>query len=243
MRLLLTRPQADAERTAATLRARGHEVIVAPLLELEVVPDADLGSGSGSGPGSDPWTALLVTSGNAVRAIAQHRRRDELRAVKVFTVGDRTAQAMRDCGFLDVTSAAGNVNDLAALVAARLQPPARLLYLAGEERSGDLAGLLRGENFTTDTALVYRAVIAADLPHQAAAALKAGLDGVLHFSRRSAEAYIGAARQAGLLQDALGKPVHYCLSGRIAAPLQDAGAVHIRVAAVPEELALIELCH
>jgi len=150
MRILLTRPQADAQRTAAALRARGHEVIIAPLFDLEILPDADLGDGS--------WSAILVTSANAVRAISGHRRRDELRALAVFTVGDRTAQAMRDCGFTNVASAGGNVNDLAGLVAAHLKPPSHLLYLAGEERSGDLAGLLRGQNFGVHTALVYRAV-------------------------------------------------------------------------------------
>jgi uroporphyrinogen-III synthase len=234
VRILLTRPQADAGRTASALRARGHEVIIAPLLELELLYDAELGTG--------PWTALLLTSGNAVRAIAGHKRRDELRGGKVFTVGDRTAQAMRECGFTDVTSAAGNVNDLAALIAARLQPPARLLYLAGEERSGDLAGLLRGKTFVVDTVLVYRAVAAADLPRAAAAALAAGLDGVFHFSRRSAEAYLDAARHSDLLQEALSKPIHYCLSGRIAEPLTAAGAANVRIAARPDEAALIELC-
>lgn len=234
MRILITRPQADAARTAAALRARGHEVVIAPLLDLEFLSDAALGAG--------PWTALLVTSANAVRAFASHKRRDELRGSKVFTVGDRTAQAMRDCGFADVVSAAGNVNDLAALIAARLQPPARLLYLAGEERSGDLAGLLRSKNFAVDTVLVYRAVTIGALPRAAAAALARGLDGVFHFSRRSAEAYLDAARHSGLLQDALGKPVHYCLSGRIAEPLRDAGAANVRIAARPDEAALIELC-
>ena len=234
MRILLTRPQADAERTALALRGRGHEVVVAPLLDLELLSDADLGVG--------PWIALLVTSGNAVRAIASHRRRGELRSLKVFTVGDRTAQAMRDCGFADVTSAAGNVHDLAALVAARLQPPARLLYLAGEERSGDLAGLLRERNFVVETVLVYRAVAATDLPHAAATALAAGLDGVFHFSRRSAEAYLDAARRSNLLRAAIEQPTHYCLSGRIAEPLREAGAANIRIAARPDETALIELC-
>ena len=32
MRLLVTRPEPDATRTAETLRARGHDVLVAPLL-------------------------------------------------------------------------------------------------------------------------------------------------------------------------------------------------------------------
>jgi uroporphyrinogen-III synthase len=234
VRILLTRPQADAQRTAAALRARGHEVVIAPLLDLELLLEADLGDG--------PWAALLVTSANAVRAIAQHRRRDELRGIAVFTVGDRTAQAMRDCGFATVTSAAGDVGDLATLVVAQLRSPARLLYLAGEERSGDLAGLLRARNFAVHTALVYRAVIATELPRDAAIALAGGIGGVLHFSRRSAEAYVSAARHSGLLDDALAKPIHYCLSARIAVPLQDAGATNVRVAARPDEAALIELC-
>jgi uroporphyrinogen-III synthase len=234
MRILLTRPQADAQRTAAALRARGHEVVIAPLLDLELLPKADLDAG--------PWAALLVTSANAVRAIAQHPRRDELRSIAVFTVGDRTAQAMRDCGFAAVTSAAGNVGDLATLVVTQLKPPARLLYLAGEERSGDLAGLLRARDFTVHTALVYRAVVTTDLPRNAADALAAGLGGVLHFSRRSAEAYVNAARSSGLLERALASPIHYCLSGRIAEPLRDAGATNIQIAVRPDEAALIELC-
>jgi uroporphyrinogen-III synthase len=234
VRLLLTRPQADAERTAATLRARGHGVMVAPLLAIELISDGDLGAG--------PWAAILVTSANAVRAIAGHRRRDELRRIAVFTVGQHTAQAMRDLGFAAVVSADGNVADLAAVVAARTTPGARLLYLAGEERSGDLAGLLRAQNFAVQTALVYRVVTAEMLPRHAADALETAIDGVLHFSRRSAEAYVNAARRAGLDEAALATPIHFCLSARVAEPLVQAGAGTIRIAARPEEAALIELC-
>jgi uroporphyrinogen-III synthase len=234
VRLLLTRPNSDAERTAAALRARGHDVTIAPLLEIELMPNAGLGAG--------PWTAILVTSTNAVRAMAAHPRRDELRDVAVFTVGRHTAQAMREADFAAVVSADGNVTDLAGLVAARVKPKAELLYLAGEERSGDLAGLLRAQNFAVHTALVYRAVTARTLPPHAIEALQAGIDGVLHFSRRSAEVYANAACAAGLLELALARPVHFCLSGRIAEPLLEAGAKTIRTAARPEEAALIELC-
>jgi uroporphyrinogen-III synthase len=234
VRLLLTRPQADAERTAATLRARGHEVMVAPLLAIKLLSDADLGTG--------PWAAILVTSANAVRAMAGHRRRGELHGVAVFTVGQHTALAMHDLGFTAVTSADGNVGDLAALVVARMKPGAQLLYLAGEERSGDLAGLLRAQNFAVQTALVYRAVTAEMLPRNAADALKTAIDGVLHFSRRSAEAYVNAARRAGLNAATLGRPIHFCLSARVAEPLAQAGAGNIRIAARAEEAALIELC-
>jgi uroporphyrinogen-III synthase len=64
----------------------------------------------------------------------------------------------------------------------------------------------------------------------------------LHFSRRSAEAYVNAARSSGLLERALAGPIHYCLSGRIAEPLRDAGATKIQIAMRPDETALIELC-
>ena len=234
MRILLTRPEADAERTAAALRARGHDVIVAPLLKIEILPDAEVGAG--------PWSAIVVTSANAVRAIAGHKRREELRGIPVFTVGQHSAQDMRTAGFTGVSSADGNVIDLADLVAARMKPQAPLLYLAGEARSGDLAGTLRARNFTVHTVLVYRAVTADNLPRHAVDALAAGIDGVLHFSRRSAEAYVNAARNAGLIEAALTGPAHFCLSARVAAPLAQAGAATIRIAARPEEAALIELC-
>ena len=60
MRLAVTRPQADGERTATALRARGHQVQVAPLMRVEPVA-ADLRGG---------WAAVIMTSANAPGAIA-----------------------------------------------------------------------------------------------------------------------------------------------------------------------------
>lgn len=234
MRVLLTRPAADAALTAAALRARGHEPIVAPLLTIEILSDAELGAG--------PWSAILLTSANAIRAIAEHKRRDELRGLPVFAVGAHSAEDIRAAGFADVTSADGNVDDLAKLVAARVMPGAPLLYPAGEERSGDPAGALRAQHLAVHIAVVYRAVVAENFPRPAVAALAAGIDAVLHFSRRSAEAYANAARNSGLLEAALTKPVHYCLSARVAEPLTQAGATKVSIAARPDEAALLALC-
>jgi uroporphyrinogen-III synthase len=232
VRLLVTRSQPDAARTADALRAHGHEPIVAPLLAIETLSQVDLGAG--------PWTAFLVTSANALRGLANHSHRDDVRSVPVFAVGERTAREIRDHGFKSVASAGGNVNDLANLVAARLKPPARLLYLAGEDRAGDLGGMLRAQNFVVDMVVVYRAVAAATLPAPAASALAGGIDGVLHFSRRSAETYVNAARASGMLPAAL-KPAHFCLSAQVAEPLAQAGAAVIRVASRPDQAALIAL--
>jgi len=233
VQLLLTRPVPDAERTAAALRARGHSVIVAPLLRIEPIADAEIGSG--------PWAGVLVTSANAASAIAAHQRLPALVHLPVLAVGDRSAEAMRAAGFADVASAAGDVGDLARLVAARIESGAPLLYLAGLDRSGDLAGALGRRGFVVRTVAIYRAVAAADLARAAAEALKAGIDGVLHFSRRSAEAYVNAARSAGLIDRALAKPIHFCLSAQVAEPLAQAGAADIRIAPKPAEAALIGL--
>jgi uroporphyrinogen-III synthase len=232
MRLLVTRPEPDAERTAAALQARGHSIVIAPLLRIEPL------AGVAIGPG--PWAAVLVTSANVAQAIAGHTRKADLLSLPVFAVGERTAQAMRALGCANVISAGGNAGDLARIVAAHLNAPARLLYLAGEQRSGDLGGELRAKGFAVETVAIYRAVTADILPPEAAAALAGGIDGVLHFSRRSAEAYVEAARAAGLLESAL-RPAHFCLSAQAAAPLQSAGCRMVHVARAPAEAALIDL--
>lgn len=232
MRLLLTRPEPDAKRTAAALRIRGHTVLLAPLMRIEPLANASIGDG--------PWAAILVTSANAAHWLEISESRPALLALPVFAVGARSAHAMRATGFTDVTAADGGVDDLVRLVAARMLPGAALLHLAGEDRSGDLAGDLRGRGFAVRTVAVYRAVVLAKLPQAAADALPAGLDGVLHFSRRSAEAYLSAARAAGMLEAAL-QPAQYCLSRQIAEPLRRAGAGIVRIAPVPSEAALIDL--
>ena len=230
MRLLVTRPEPDNERTAAELRARGHEVMVAPMLRVEPVIDADLGAG--------PWAAVLITSANGARAIAAHKRRGELTALPVLAVGQASATAARAAGFSDVTSADGDGGDLARLAAVRVSGAAMpLLYLAGEERARDLGAELAASGLKVATVAVYRTVKVAALPDDVRAALAAGVvEGVLHFSRRSVESYLDCARDGPALQ-----PIHYCLSARAAEPLQAAGASRIRVAAKPDEAGVLAL--
>ncbi len=233
VRLLVTRPEPDAERTAAALRAHGHVAIVVPLLHIEPVEGAEIAAG--------PFAAILVTSANAALAIARHQRFAELRALPVFAVGEHSAQAMRAAGFIDVASADGDAGDLAHLVARRVKSGAALLYLAGADRAGDLAGSLAAEGFVVHTVAIYRAVTATDLPPAAVDALNRGVDGVLHFSRRSAEAYVHAVRRAGAGDDAITKPTHFCLSPQVADALAQAGATDIRIASEPTEPALMAL--
>jgi uroporphyrinogen-III synthase len=233
MRLLVTRPEPDAQHTAKALRERGHEVMVAPMLRIEPVA-ADFGLG--------PWDALVVTSANSCRALARHPRLGDVKTHPVFVVGRHTAEAARAAGFADVTSAEGNATDLARLLATRFGAGARrLLYIAGEDRAADLAGDIAAHGLTLKTVIIYRAVKVADFPDAARQALAAEhIGGVLHFSRRSVEAYLACAEAAQILDRSL-TPFHYCLSPQVARPLMQAGASGVRVAARPDEAALIDL--
>lgn len=236
MRLLVTRPLPDAERTAAMLRARGHEVIVAPLMRVETVA-TDIAP--------EHWAAVLMTSAKAARAIAAHAAAGSLRLLPVFAVGAQTAQAACDAGFSNVTAADGGVDGLAVLVCellvAKQIPPTRmpLLYLAAEQRSGDLAGALAAHGFTVATIVIYRTVAATKFPPDMLAALDM-LDGVLHFSQRSAATYVDCAEASGRIGRVLAPP-HYCLSDQVAAPLIAAGAATVRIAPQPNEAALVDL--
>lgn len=231
MRVFVTRPEPDGNRTAAQLRARGCEVLVAPLLRMEPM---------GFDPGPGPWGALALTSANAVRAAVRHPRMQELLALPVFAVGAHTAEAARVAGFADAVAADGDKDGLVRLIAARHASHAPVLYLAGEERTGDLEGDLVAAGVTVFTCVVYRVAAAADVPREVREVLsRGGLDGALHFSRRSADVYIDLMRRAGILDKALALS-HYCLSRQVAEPLSLAGASDVRIAARPSEADLIE---
>ena len=233
MKLLVTRPEPDGERTAEALRARGHAVLVSPLIRIAPV-EADFGAG--------PWAGLIVTSANAVRALENHPQRERLSGLPVLAVGDRTAEVARAAGFADVTSAGGTANDLSSLAKSRYggkgQP---LLWLAGVDRAGDLAGALAAEGVPVEIRVIYQSVADMTLTPEAADALRDGsLDAALHFSRRSAAAYLSKAATAGLAEAAI-LPVHCCLSARTAEPLIAACASRVRISPRPTEQSLLEL--
>jgi uroporphyrinogen-III synthase len=233
LNLLVIRPEPDGERTAGALRARGHHALLAPLTRIASVA-TDLGPG--------PWAALLITSANAVRALENHPQRQKLSGLAVLAVGDRSAAAARHAGFTDVTSADGTAADLAALAASRYGGTGRpLLWLAGADRAADLAAALASSSVPVEMRVIYQSVANTDLPPSVAEALREGtLGGVLHYSRRSAEAYLAVAARAALAEQAL-RPMQFCLSARIAEPLAAAGAPDIRISPRPTEESLLQL--
>jgi uroporphyrinogen-III synthase len=237
MAVLVTRPHPDDEATASALRARGFEVLRAPMLRFEPVPfhdDADARYG-----------AIIVTSANALRAIAPHLEGSRLLKLPLFAVGEHTAAAARDAGFGGVIAARGDAGALRDLVlgavkSKQLKKASTLLYLAGADLARDLAGELGEKGFTVVTHTTYRMIPASRLPREICDAFVANrIEAVLHYSRRSARAFLDAARSGGVEISALALP-QCCISATVAAVLRDAGATQVTAAAQADENALFE---
>jgi len=235
MAVLVTRPHPDSEATAEALRARGFEVLLAPMLRFEPLAFAD--------DAEADYGAVIATSANALRAIERQLAASRLRKLPLFAVGEHTASAAVKAGFSKVIAAKGDAAGLRDLVlesvrAKLLKKAGVLLYLAGADLSRDLAGELGERGFSVVTQTTYRMIPVTSLPRAACDAFTANaVEAVLHYSRRSAHAFMDAVRADGVEISALAIP-HCCISATVAAVLRDAGAAQLMVAATPDENAL-----
>jgi uroporphyrinogen-III synthase len=220
-RVWITRAQPGASRTAARLRGMGFTPLIQPLLAVETL--------SPPVPDLDRFAALAFTSRNGVAAFAAlTSRRDR----PVFAVGDATAQAAREAGFVAVRSASGDLTALARRIAAELSDAA-LLAPQAETPAGDLAAALAAADaraVSLHPLSVYRTAPTAAAPPE-------GFDAVLIHSPRAAQALaalvpvsLPAARLAGV--------VIACISPAAAAPLSAVGPTPA-VADAPDEATLL----
>jgi uroporphyrinogen-III synthase len=234
MRLIVTRPEPDATRTAEALIRLGHVAILSPTLDVTPVPRATLPD--------ELFQAVLVTSSNGDRALAGIPDRSPITDIPLLAVGDRTALEAKRAGFAEARSAGGAVDDLVTLVAAGLDPAAGpLLYVSGDVTAGNLAERLQARGFDVRVLILYRAVARKRLAGVARDALKAGTaDGILLYSPRSAAAFADALRADGLAP--LGPHITcFCLSESVAAALAAVTTGPVLIAPRPDQISLFGL--
>lgn len=218
--IIVTRPEPDARAFADEARAAGFEPIVSPVMSI----------GFGAAPPAlDGVAALAFTSANGVRAYAASGAAARPPA---FAVGGLTAKEAERLGFSDLTVAGGDVESLAAVIAAARRGLAgRVLHVAGAERAGDLVGALKVSGIEAGTAILYRAEPVAALSGEAMAALAADppAEAVALFSPRSAKLFVGLARKAGL-EGKLKGVTAACLSEAVAKAAAEAAWRRVVVA-------------
>lgn len=226
MRLLVTRPEADATALRARLLAQGHEVLIEPLLAIrfENAEPIEL----------DGVQALIATSRNGLRALAASHELEGARQLPLFAVGPGTAATARALGFTSILTGPGTGRELVEFIAERADVNAgSLLHLASDVLAVDLAGELGRLGFHVLQPVVYETVAADRLSGSTVARLKSGhIEGVLLLSPRTASVYARLIEAHGLIEAVRGI-MHFCISSAAANRLAALGPIRLEVAHAP----------
>lgn len=133
-RVLITRAQPAAHRTARNVKAAGFEPVEMPLFEVH-----DLGVALPD----ERFDGVIFTSSNAANVMAARHFKVGDRYSTAYCVGKRTAEAVRDLGFQSIVCADGDAARLAERICNVVSDrPLRLLYLAARDRSFDIGSVL-----------------------------------------------------------------------------------------------------
>jgi uroporphyrinogen-III synthase len=217
MLIWVTRTGPDNLRTAQRLRELGHRPLIQPALRVRQVAHARLAA--------QP-DAIVFTSAHGVR---YHDYPAADRALPVFTVGDRTAEAAREAGYRSVTSADGDVGALFRLLRTSLPSGARIGYFGARETAGDLAGDLIAAGYAFERTVVYETIPASDEDLEGVKAALPTVQGILIHSAKG-------ARRARELIDASGwRGRIWCIAPACAQPFDGLAGVEVSAAAVPTE--------
>lgn len=233
LRVLITRPVVAARALARTLEARGHEVLVEPLLVIEPLPASlDL----------DGVQAIALTSVHAVPVLERWwADGPQASDIRVFAVGAATAAAARRAGGFRVEAADGDAPSLARWIAASCRPDdGAILHLCGTEVRPGLAEPLIEAGFRFVRQPVYSAREARQLSSQARNGLRQGIDAALLFSPRTAVIFARLVRDQRL-ERSLEKTDAYCLSEAVAEGCRSLPWRRVQIAARPDQPALVEL--
>lgn len=223
---LITRTQPGAQVTEALLSELGLHPICVPAAIVS--------------PTQNPLDivgvqALLMTSAAAARAVGYS---PALSALPVYAVGDATAEAAIQAGFINVTSAGGDGAALAVLAADRMKTDqGALLHLRGQEVAGDVTGMLTACGFETRFVEVYHTVDHPDFRSDILYHLQAGTGLIVVHSPAGARRLCSAVagKEVNLSQWGIAGLSQACLI-----PTQNQGFGHLFAADQPDEAALIE---
>lgn len=156
LQVLVTRPEPGSSRTAALLRARGHQPLVLPL--TRTVPLSD----NYDVIRRTPAAAYVVTSAAALRHWKNMGLGPGQLSVPFYAVGEATAKSARDAGFIDVRVGPGDGDALAGMIVSDVEAgrlaaseTAPLIYAAGRVRRSRIEGLIHSHKLPLRIVEIY----------------------------------------------------------------------------------------
>lgn len=167
MRVIVTRPEQDAQRWVADLRQRAIDAVALPLIEIGLAPDPDTVRGAWYRVGD--FDAVMFVSGNAVNHFFQLRPPVSLGSIaRAWAPGPGTRDALLLAGVpldsIDLPSEQAGQFDTQALweqVGQQLGVGQRVLVVRGGDARGNgvgrdwLAGQLALRGVAVETVVAY----------------------------------------------------------------------------------------
>lgn len=204
-RVLVTRATHQAGKLSEGLRALGAEPVEIPVLEIR--PPASFDPLDAALRQLDSYNWLILTSANAVRALAERAAALEIELVQparmqVAAIGEATASEARKVGlqvaFVPQAYVAESLVD-GLLKSLQNKPSVQRILLARAAAARDvIPGTLRAAGVVVDVVDAYRNILPEAAPEQLRQALQKGLDATTFTSSSSATHLAAAARAAGV---------------------------------------------
>ncbi|KAB2835784.1 MAG: uroporphyrinogen-III synthase [Caedimonadaceae bacterium] len=230
MRILITRPHQQAEEFAAELRSAGFQnLMLEPLLSIRPIEHVTLNL--------DDVKNLVITSQNAVFSLLKSSAPKD---IKIFVVGVRTAEKLREAGYCNLYVGNHGGEDLYPLIQNHIKDRReKILHPAGLFMKESLQNLLKEGGYCYSALPVYRADPISTLRPTTEKALMDGeIDVITFFSPRTAEIFVKLTSSMTINRENV---VVCCASNAIMQKISHLSWQSVLVAENPHGMSMIEL--
>lgn len=230
MRLFLTRPEKDCLTSAKAFEEFGHQILTAPLLEIEYL----------SLQLDDVPKAIILTSRNGARSLEKHVLDKE---TPVYCIGDRTALEARRIGFKNTFTAKGGAEALETLILKKCEDKKGLIvHYSGKVVQGDLIGNLDKKGYIAKRVLSYKANKLKLSDTLIKALISRKIDGGAFYSARTGTTFSEQVIEQGL-EEYIKPLTAYVMSDNIAEAIKSLPWKEIKISLMPFEGSLINLAN
>ena len=181
MHILLTRPLEDSKELIIKFKNLGHIVSHMPVIQIEK-SNYEIKDYSN-------FKGVIFTSSNAIKFL-----NTKLIDKKIicFCVGLATEKKALSCGFQNVISAEGNVNNLKELIHQNFNPlKGKLLYVSGEIISSNLDKDLSSNGYSVERIITYKVKPIENLDEKFIEKLKTDIPDIVYvYSQNSALSFL-----------------------------------------------------
>jgi len=233
MKVLVTRAEPAAGRTANSLRDLGHEPVLLLLTELV---------DTGALLPSEPFDGFIFTSANALRILNVRDWQTKDATLPAFCVGQKTADAAERLGFQNLVVADGGGAKLAEEIKVYpFKPGPRLVYPTTPDRQFDMQSALAAYGMSVEHCEIYQMQALEIHENIAREALHSVADGaILVYSTESAKMLLKIIIENSMAET-LQKTAIITISIEAAMPFESAMFQNIYISDVPNEISMFHI--